>query len=95
MANSVTRLLILFSLAVGETSVTLKAAAPATPQGSINFRTYAGDQRAAIRTRTAIPDGSFYPKRAEGPYNGYPGPDPGDDDTPPGADTFATITTWS
>ncbi|MBM3834091.1 MAG: hypothetical protein FJ403_12640, partial [Verrucomicrobia bacterium] len=88
MPNSVTRLLILFSLAVGvnETSVTLQAAAPATPQGSINFRTYAGDQRAAIRTRTAIPDGSFYPKRAEGPYNGYPGPDPGDDDTPPGAD---------
>jgi hypothetical protein len=59
------------------------AAAPATPQGSINFRTYAGDQRSAIRDRTATPDGSFYPKRAEGPYNGYPGVDSGDNDALP------------
>ena len=56
-------------------------AAPATPQGFINFRTYPSDQRVAIRARTAVPDGSFYPKRAEGPYFGYPGPDVGDDDS--------------
>ncbi len=62
---------------------TAQAAAPATPQGSINFYTYAGDQRAGIQAGTAVPDGSFYPKRAEGPYNAYPDADPGDDDTPP------------
>ncbi len=62
------------------------AAAPPTPQGTINFYTFAGDQRAAIQAGTAVPDGSFYPKRAEGPYNGYPGPDPGDDDQAPGND---------
>lgn len=65
------------ALSLGVTAA--HAAAPATPQGYINFRTYAGDQRAGIRARTAVPDGSFYPKRAEGPYNGYPGADPGDD----------------
>ena len=75
--------LILYSLMVvlGSAVVATQAAAPATPQGFINFRTYAGDQRATVRTRTAVPDGSFYPKRAEGPYFGYPGPDVGDDDS--------------
>src|SRR6185503_13296829 len=60
-----------------------QAAAPATPQGIITFRTYAGDQRTAIRTGTAVADGLFYPQRAEGPYNGYPGDDAGVDDPPP------------
>ena len=59
------------------------AAAPSAPTGYVNFFTYAGDQRSGIQAGTAVPDGSFYPKRAEGPYNGYPGPDPGDDDTLP------------
>jgi hypothetical protein len=52
----------------------------------MNFYTFAGDQRSAIQAGTAVSDGSFYPKRAEGPYNGYPGADPGDDDTPPSGD---------
>ena len=72
--------------ALGSGTLATQAAAPATPQGFINFRTYPSDQRVAIRARTAVPDGSFYPKRAEGPYNGYPGPDSGDDDTKPLAD---------
>ncbi|MBI4658885.1 MAG: hypothetical protein HY735_08580 [Verrucomicrobia bacterium] len=72
---------IFFALGLGIPPA--KAAAPAQAQGNINFRTYAGDQRAAIRARTATPDGSYYPKRAEGPYNGWPGLDPGDDDTRP------------
>ena len=59
------------------------AAAPPAPTGYANFFTYAGDQRAGIQSGTAVPDGSYYPKRAEGPYNGYPGPDLGDDDTLP------------
>ena len=69
------------ALALGGT--TANAAAPAKPQGYITFRTYAGDQRAGIRAGTASADGVFYPKRAEGPYNGYPGDDLGDDDTNP------------
>ncbi|MBI3414668.1 MAG: hypothetical protein HY043_05005 [Verrucomicrobia bacterium] len=60
-----------------------QAAAPPAPTGYVNFFTFAGDQRSAIQAGTAVPDGSFYPKRAEGPYNGYPGPDPGDDDATP------------
>jgi hypothetical protein len=62
-------------------AIAVNAAAPPKATGTINFRTYAGDQRAGVRDRTAIPDGSFYPKRAEGPYFGYPGPDVGDDDS--------------
>src|ERR1044072_6086633 len=61
----------------------IQAAAPATPQGFITFRTYAGDQRPGIRAGTATPDGTFYPKRMEGPYDGYPGDDTGDDATLP------------
>ncbi|MEO8428033.1 MAG: hypothetical protein ABI651_13060, partial [Verrucomicrobiota bacterium] len=76
-------LLIVAACAMSMGGVAARAAAPATPQGSINYYTYSGDQRAAIQAGTAVPDGSFYPKRAEGPYNGYPGPDPGDDDTTP------------
>jgi hypothetical protein len=79
-------ILIIVACAWNAGGVASKAAAPATPEGFINFYTYAGDQRAAIQAGTAVPDGSFYPKRAEGPYNGYPDPDPGDDDTPPGSD---------
>src|SRR5439155_7255110 len=61
------------------------AAAPATPAGFILNRTYDGDQRAGIRAGTGVPDGFHYPKRMEAPYNGFPGPDLGDDDTnPPG-----------
>ncbi|MBI3415106.1 MAG: hypothetical protein HY043_07270 [Verrucomicrobia bacterium] len=60
-----------------------QAAAPAAPTGYANFFTYAGDQRAGIQDGTASSDGSYYPKRMEGPYNGWPGPDPGDDDTSP------------
>jgi len=78
--------LLLAACQVGLGAPLLHAAAPATPQGFLNFYTYAGDQRAGIQAGTAIPDGSFYPKRAEGPYNGYPGPDPGDDDTSPQGD---------
>lgn len=63
------------------------AAAPATPQGFLNFYTFAGDQRAGIQAGTAVPDGSYYPKRAEGPYAGFPGPDAGDDETTPPGDT--------
>ncbi len=66
--------------------VDIKAAAPATPQGSINYYTFAGDQRVAIQAGTAVPDGSYYPKRAEGPYNGFPAPDSGDDEVPPPGD---------
>src|SRR6185369_16564876 len=79
----------LVSVAVSVVTVLLSssyaanAAAPPTPQGVITFRTYAGDQRAGIRAGTASPDGTFYPKRMEGPYNGYPGVDPGDDLTMP------------
>ncbi len=65
-----------------------KAAAPATPQGTINFFTFAGDQRAGIQAGTAVPNGSYYPKRAEGPYNGFPAPDSGDDDTAPVGDVL-------
>jgi len=65
---------------------TAKAAAPAAPTGFINYRTYPGDPRNAVRDGTAVPDASFYPKRAEGPYNGIPGADPGDDTTPPAGD---------
>ena len=61
----------------------INAAAPPTAQGAITFRTFPGDQRPAIRAGTATPDGSFYPKRMEGPYNGYPDADPGDDNTLP------------
>jgi hypothetical protein len=75
--------LIALGMAFGAAPFGARAAAPATPQGYINYRTYAGDQRSAIRSRTAVPDGSFYPERAEGPYNGIPLPDAGDDDTPP------------
>lgn len=63
-----------------------QAAAPATPQGYINYRTYNGDQRAAIRTRTATPDGSYYPKRAEGPYPGFPDADLGNPEDVPAGD---------
>src|SRR6266542_2690194 len=58
------------------------AAAPPGPQGAITYRTYPGDQRAAIRAGTAVPDGTYYPKRFEGPYNGFPGDDLGTDDPP-------------
>jgi hypothetical protein len=34
-------------------------------------------------TLVAAPDGTFYPKRMEGPYNNFPDEDPGDDDTLP------------
>ena len=61
----------------------INAAAPPTAQGAITFRTFPGDQRPAIRAGTATPDGTFYPKRMEGPYNGYPDADPGDDTTLP------------
>jgi hypothetical protein len=83
MRSPLNNTLILSTLlmVLGSATTAVEAAAPATPQGYINFRTYAGDQRAAVRTRTAVPDGSFYPKRAEGPYFGYPGPDVGDDDS--------------
>lgn len=64
-------------------ALTSQAAAPAAAQGAITFRTYAGDPRAAVLAGTATADGVFYPKRMEGPYNGYPGADPGDDDTLP------------
>jgi len=67
----------------------VKAAAPATPTGYITFRTYPGDVRAAVAAGPAVtpalpPDGVFYPKHMEGPFNGYPGPDLGTDDPPPG-----------
>ena len=65
----------------------LQAGAPPAPLGYMNFYTFNGDQRTAIQAGTAKPDGSFYPKRAEGPYNGYPGVDPGDDDTNPPGDS--------
>ena len=65
----------------------VRAAAPPNPLGFMNFYTFNGDQRVAIQSGTATPDGSYYPKRAEGPYNGFPGPDPGDDDTTPPGDT--------
>jgi hypothetical protein len=65
----------------------LQAGAPPAPQGYMNFYTFNGDQRAGIQAGTSKPDGSFYPKRAEGPYNGYPGVDPGDDDTNPPGDS--------
>src|SRR2546423_13991582 len=61
------------------------AAAPPAPQGAITFRTFAGDQRPGIRAGTAVPDGTYYPKRMEGPYNGFPEADLGTDD-PPGTD---------
>src|SRR6266511_601283 len=64
-------------------TISANAAAPPAPQGIITFRTYAGDQRPGIRAGTATPDGTFYPKRMEGPYNGYPDADPGDDATVP------------
>src|SRR5262245_36329831 len=67
----------------GVGQVAVRAAAPATPAGFINYYTYPGDQRAAIRGGTAVVDGSVYPKRMEGPYNGFPDPDSGDDDTVP------------
>ena len=85
MRNNLLKLLTLLSL-VAAFDQAAQAAAPASAQGSINFRTYAGDQRAGVRARTAVPDGSFYPKRMEGPYNGYPGADSGDDDTAPQGD---------
>jgi len=59
--------------------VELRAAAPATPQGIITYRTYPGDVRAGLApggTRPAA-DGVYYPKRAEGPYPGFPDPDLG------------------
>ena len=63
----------------------VRAGAPPNPLGFMNFYTFNGDQRAGIQAGTAKPDGSYYPKRAEGPYNGFPGVDLGDDDTaPPG-----------
>src|SRR5207249_6160486 len=70
---------VLFSFSGAPT----RAAAPPAAQGAITFRTYPGDQRPAIRAGTAVPDGTFYPKRMEGPYNGYPDDDPGDDTTLP------------
>src|SRR5690242_1238398 len=76
-----TLLLSTLVMVLGQAIVAVNAAAPAKPTGTINFRTYSGDQRAGVRARTAVPDGSFYPKRAEGPYFGYPGPDVGDDDS--------------
>ena len=78
-----TLLLTLTACALSMVATATKAAAPATPQGFINYYTFAGDQRAAIQAGTAVPDGSYYPKRAEGPYDGYPGPDSGDDETKP------------
>lgn len=78
-----TKRLIATICALGLGALAANAAAPAKATGFINFRTYAGDQRAGIRAGTAVPDGSFYPKRMEGPYNGYPNTDPGDDDTMP------------
>jgi hypothetical protein len=86
MRNQVAQTILLGGLLACLASLRAEAAAPATPQGSINYYTYAGDQRAAIREGTGVPDGSFYPKRAEGPYNGIPDADPGDDATPPAAD---------
>ncbi|MCI0541580.1 MAG: hypothetical protein L0Z50_40800, partial [Verrucomicrobiales bacterium] len=77
-----TSLLIAAAVASSWGALAVRGAAPATPQGFINYYTYPGDQRAAALAGTAVADGSYYPKRAEGPYNGIPDADPGDDDTP-------------
>ena len=85
------RTIILAGLLAGYAGISAQAAAPASPQGMITYRTYPGDPRNALRARdgTATADGVHYPKRAEGPYNGMnvgDGADPGDDGTKPGAD---------
>ncbi len=83
-----TRSLLAFILGITLEFASLSswAAAPAMPQGFINYYTYPGDQRAEALAGTAAADGSYYPKRAEGPYNGIPEADPGDDETPPASD---------
>lgn len=75
--------LILGALLAAWADQSAQAAAPATPQGYITFRTYDGDQRAGVRAGTAAADGVYHPKRAEGPYNGFPDDDLGDDETLP------------
>src|SRR2546428_3175508 len=74
---------IVTSLLICLAGLSVNAAAPPAPLGYITMRTYDGDQRPGIRAGTATPDGVYYPKRFEAPYNGFPGPDPGDDDTVP------------
>ena len=83
ISNLLTAAAVACAYAFGVGSMAVQAAAPATPQGFINYYTFPGDQRAGIQAGTAVPDGSYYPKRAEGPYNGFPAPDSGDEDTPP------------
>ncbi|MDA1277566.1 MAG: hypothetical protein O2960_26490 [Verrucomicrobia bacterium] len=75
------RTILLGGLIASFASVSTSAAAPAQAQGAITMRTYSSDARGGQATG-ATPDGVFYPKRMEGPYNGFPGDDPGDD-TPP------------
>lgn len=92
MRSVVLKTMIAGGLFAGLSYQQATAAAPASPQGIITMRTYPGDQRADIRAGKASPDGLFYPKRMEGPYNNFPDDDPGDDDAVPvdERDTYST-----
>lgn len=87
MQRMIVRAGIVVALLMSLAGISARAAAPAKPTGYINMNTYDGDQRAGIRAGTATPDGKYYPKRMEGPYNGFPGPDAGDDTVNPPGDT--------